>query len=315
MKKVLKLLISTLLIIAIIFTTGINLIEESNDTTELQEKKVKEEKNLEQKIEKDIKEDNENKSEEKVETSEPEKEDPEEVIEEKQENGEAEKKEEKPADKKDIKSEESNKETKEDEGKGKEEKLDKEPLNIKLNDAETLIEDSIRLGSSKDPQEDNYMSEAIGGSGNYTYEWRIKGSDKVFSKEKNPTVNPDDDTHYELTLKDSDGDSLTVGMVLRVLDPKGSITIKARAVNSKNQKFDIFVSGPNGSLYTVRVRSGESVTINNLKRGDYLVYTIVPMNYKLSNIINNNMNLSVGGLDKEVTVNYERTNTSWFYSR
>lgn len=99
-----------------------------------------------------------------------------------------------------------------------------------------------------------------------------------------------------------------------VEEAKGSIKINNTAQDSDGNEFDIFIEGPNGSLYTVSLASGESITIKNLETGNYTISTIIPMNYELVNIVNENISIREDDLDKEGFISYIRRNRSWFYS-
>ena len=100
--------------------------------------------------------------------------------------------------------------------------------------------------------------------------------------------------------------------------PTGSIEITNRVRNpnkkDKNKEFDIFINGPDKSLYTISLTKGESLKINNLKIGDYTISTIIPMNYGLVRIENKAISITSKDLDKETTIIYELRNKSWFYS-
>jgi len=99
------------------------------------------------------------------------------------------------------------------------------PLAVSLTDATIHLGESINLGSGTDPDGENYMSPITGGDGDgtYTYEWRIKGETEVLSNAKNPEVNPEEDTIYELTVIDSNGCKAIAEMQVKVIQHQDAI--------------------------------------------------------------------------------------------
>lgn len=191
------------------------------------------------------------------------------------------------------------------------------PLSVDLSDASIIIGDSIDLGTGIDSNGENYMTPITGGDGDgtYTYEWRIVGDSNIISTDKNSTVSPEEDTEYELTVIDSNGCIAIATMTVVVEDPKGSITIKKVVQNPKdpNQEFDILLKGLNGKEYVVTLKNGESKTIENLELGTYTISEIVPMNYKLVGISNENITLTQENLEDSATVTNKHDNDGWFY--
>lgn len=319
MKRMLKSLVSILIILSMIFTVGIDLVQEEVVSAEKEVKEVVAEAPKETVVEapvekpveepaKPVEEVIEKPVEEQVEEI---KKPVEKPVEEAKEAEEA---------KKEV-IEEPVKETKEDLEmiQDEEEAVVFDPIEITLTDAETSIEDPIELGIDRDSEKNNHM-EVRGGDGNYSYEWRISGKEEIFSDKRNPKVDPEKIDHeenimFKLTVRDLSGNEERASMTLVVTKPKGSIRVTASTLNLSNEIFDIFIKGPGGSLYTVSLASGESKTIKNLRRGNYAVVPIVPMNYKSAGIENVNIKITKENYEKNTKVNYERTNNSWFYSR
>ena len=99
---------------------------------------------------------------------------------------------------------------------------------------------------------------------------------------------------------------------------KGRITITKTVENydsnkDGNKKFDIFINGPNGKEWTVRLEHGESKTIENLQMGEYTITEIVPMNYELISISSSNITLTSDATEASTTVINKRNNDGWFY--
>lgn len=101
-------------------------------------------------------------------------------------------------------------------------------LAISLTDATMTLGDSISLGMGTDPSGENYMSSVTGGDGtNYQYQWTIEGDTTGWtSSDKNPTVDPTEDTKYKLIVTDSNGCMAIATMWVRVTEPKVDVTIK-----------------------------------------------------------------------------------------
>lgn len=99
------------------------------------------------------------------------------------------------------------------------------PLAVSLTGATIQYGDVISLGIGLNPHGENYMSPITGGDGDgtYTYEWRIKGETEVLSNAKNPEVNPEEDTIYELTVIDSNGCKAIAEMQVKVIQHQDAI--------------------------------------------------------------------------------------------
>ena len=93
---------------------------------------------------------------------------------------------------------------------------------------------------------------------------------------------------------------------------KGSIIIRVNESENSNQEFDVFITGPNNSKYTVSLMGGESQKIDNLPQGDYTISTINPMNY--TSIGETSITINSNKLHYDETFKYTQNNKRWFYS-
>lgn len=189
-------------------------------------------------------------------------------------------------------------------------------LSVSLSNVTSDIGTSVSLGDSGYPNGQNVMSEITGGDGNgtYTYLWSEVNSKTVISTEKNPKVNPDVDTQYQVIITDSNGCKATAKMWVR---PRGKITVTKIVKNiqdkDKDRKFDIWIFGSDGKVWTVSLKNGESQTITGLIAGQYTVSETPPMNFTLLGIEGANSSISLESPSPSVKVTNERSNNSWFY--
>ncbi|NLJ41154.1 MAG: VWA domain-containing protein [Clostridiales bacterium] len=198
-------------------------------------------------------------------------------------------------------------------------------LEVSLSDATINYGDSISLGTGAGSAGENYMN-ITGGDGKKDengnlicdYEWREVANPAVISNERNPTVEPAEDTKYELTVTDSNGCVAVATMLVTVRVPTGSIAITKKVENylaskDKNQVFDILVF-KDGVLYTtVSLKHNENKTINNLPLGTYTIKEVVPMNYKKVGITNRSITLNSSRLAGETIIKNKRSNDGWFH--
>lgn len=143
-----------------------------------------------------------------------------------------------------------------------------EKLAVSLTDATIVIGDSITLASGTDPNGDNYMSPITGGDGDdsYAYEWRIEGETDVFSTEKNPTVTPQDDTSYQLTVIDSNGCEVVAVMKVTVLKTV-DVTIAKEVTGNfgdRTREFSFTVAINHGDPDSFSLAHGEEHTLKDL---------------------------------------------------
>jgi len=139
-------------------------------------------------------------------------------------------------------------------------------LTLTLTNAVISLGDSIALGSGTDPAGENYMGISGGdGDGSYIYEWRVKGSQEVFSNKRNPEVSPTEDTIYQLTITDSNGCKATAEMKVTVRKTV-SVTIVKRVTGnfgdlSREFNFKVTVGGKSEEFKLIH---NGSKTLNNV---------------------------------------------------
>lgn len=203
------------------------------------------------------------------------------------------------------------------------------PLRVSLTDAYSTIGTPISLGIGTDSDGENYMSSITGGDGNgtYTYTWvAADDPDTIISTEKHPFVNPEEDTLYIFTVEDSNGCKAKASMWVK---PRGTITITKMITDVQDKdidrEFSIWVYGSEGT-YVVTPKHDDTVTIVRLKKGEYSIKEIMPMNFELEGMIITAGNGSFNNFTKEgkvsigldsphprIRVNNKRDNDGWFY--
>lgn len=158
-------------------------------------------------------------------------------------------------------------------------------LKVKLTDASIIAGNSISLGLGTDPLGENYMDISGGdGTGTYSYEWRKVGDSNVISTDENPSVNPTEDTQYEVTVTDSNGCIAVATMWVKVTK-KFDIGIKKVAKGSST-----LLDGAKFELKEVGEATGTEVVVtngfewmNDLLPGNYtLQETQAPVGYQLN---------------------------------
>lgn len=190
-------------------------------------------------------------------------------------------------------------------------------LGVTLTDVTSDIGIQVTLGNGGYPNGENVMSDILGGDGNgtYTYSWsEVNNIKTIISTDKNPNVNPNVDTQYQLMVTDSNGCKAIARMWVR---PRGKITVSkvVQNIQSKDmdRKFDVWVFGPDGKAWTVTLKNNESKTITGLIAGEYTVSETPPMNFVLRGISIINPIISTNSANPSTIVTNERTNDSWFY--
>lgn len=190
-------------------------------------------------------------------------------------------------------------------------------LSVSLTDVYSNLGEEVSLGLGGFDENQNLMSDITGSDGNgiFKYEWvDVNNKGTVISTERNPKVNPDTDTRYQLTVTDSNGNKGIAEMWVR---PRGKITITKQAKGIKDEEsqrqFDILVTGPSGNSFPLYLKNGESRTIKGLEPGEYNISELQPMNFVSSGSESSVYSVSVNQPDPSVTVISERNNGSWFY--
>lgn len=190
-------------------------------------------------------------------------------------------------------------------------------LSVSLTDVYSNLGEEVSLGSGGFDENQNLMSDITGSDGNgiFKYEWvDVNNKGTVISTERNPKVNPDTDTRYQLTVTDSNGNKGIAEMWVR---PRGNITITKQAKGIKDEEsqrtFDILVTGPSGKSFPLYLKNGESRTIKGLEPGEYNISELQPMNFVSCGAESSVSSVSVNQPGPSVTVISERNNGSWFY--
>jgi len=98
---------------------------------------------------------------------------------------------------------------------------------------------------------------------------------------------------------------------------KGSLTLINRLEEPEmgdiDRKFDIFIYGPKGKVYTVSLAHEESETLKDLPYGEYKIKEIVPMNFE--NISSSEIKVEIDNNTpyKQIEIKNQRRNSGWFY--
>jgi len=178
------------------------------------------------------------------------------------------------------------------------------PLSVDGGNVSIFIGESVNLGE---------CLTVNGGYGPYSYEWTCDTDFSWNSNEADPTVAPEKDTVYTVTVTDYYGctKSGTVEVTVRT----GTIIIKKVVSNENSSKeFIVRVEGPDGKKWNVSISDGETKRIEGLWPGEYEISETVPMDYELNNIDNANVEISSGNETATVTVTNIRSNYGWFKS-
>lgn len=180
-------------------------------------------------------------------------------------------------------------------------------LEVSLTDATITTGDSILLGTGTDPSGENYMSDITGGDGdgNYTYHWRIAGETNVISTDENPSVNPTEDTEYELTVIDSNGCIAVASMTVFVEELKTDFGIK-KIDGASKELLD-------GAKFVLK-QDGEEVDSDSTVSGYAWMRELLPGTYTLEETVapngyKDNEQVYTVVIDEEgnITVNPELT--------
>lgn len=126
---------------------------------------------------------------------------------------------------------------------------------------------------------------------------------------------------FKLTIKVDSGNGHGHNIIDQTITCKqpeyGSLTITNLLINptvkDKKKKFDIFIYGPEGKVYTVTLAHKESVTLKGLQYGKYTIKEMVPMNFK--NIRGNEKIVEINDEqpNNKVVIKNQRLNYGWFY--
>lgn len=96
---------------------------------------------------------------------------------------------------------------------------------------------------------------------------------------------------------------------------KPSLKLK-KIVNNGNwdkTEFTICVKGSDKTAYNMKIKNGETVSIENLKYGvEYTISEVVPMNYKLESISQDKITLNGDTNKSLITITNKKSNDKWF---
>ena len=137
----------------------------------------------------------------------------------------------------------------------------------------------------------------------------INGSFKVDSFNKLEQIENRIDITGEVDGRRID---MSLAFIVEVEIIKGSIEITndVKGEKSNDQEFDIFIEGPEDTLYVVSLKNGETQKLDDLWLGEYKIRSIPPMNYKLNKEIS--VKLTKNNNSKSKTIKHTRNNSRWF---
>ncbi|MDD3839160.1 MAG: VWA domain-containing protein [Clostridia bacterium] len=178
------------------------------------------------------------------------------------------------------------------------------PLNVDAGpDREIIWGDTIGIG-------DNLQ--VTWGYPPYNYKWTCDTDPEWESTGQNPSVNPDKDTTYTITVTDQYGCTKQDTVLVKV--KKGSLTITKTVQNENtDRKFSIWIYGPQDRKWAVLLQNGETATINNLKPGSYTIKEVVPMNFQKLGEDQDIVVITRENLDVSMTITNKKVNDKWFY--
>lgn len=96
---------------------------------------------------------------------------------------------------------------------------------------------------------------------------------------------------------------------------KPSLKLKKIVNNGNGDKteFTICVKGSDKTEYNMKIKNGETVSIENLKYGvEYTISEVVPMNYKLESISQDKITLNGDTNKSLITITNKKSNDKWF---